>query len=390
VARTPEQFRERYDIDAHIRHRVLELDLAGQRVRVLDLEGYESRWEPYDRLLIATGAVPIRPDVPGVDAEGVYSVSTLQSGIQVRRAVDELQPKKAVIVGGGYIGLEMAEALLLRGIDVALIDMMPQVMNTLDSDMGGLVSEAVRQAGVDLYLEEALEGFDVAEGRMRAVITSARTLEADIAILGIGVRPNSDLAADAGLALGVRNAIVVNERMQTERETVWAAGDCAQTFHLVSRRPFHIALATTANRQGRVAGINLGGGYAVHRGVVGTAMTKFQDTEIARTGLQEKEIKDLGWAFVATKIKSRTRAGIYPGSASITVKMLAEQESGRLLGAQIVGGEGSAKRIDVVAAALHSGMTVAEVADFDLGYAPPFSPLWDPVVIAARQTAKQV
>jgi len=390
VARTPEQFREQYGIDVWTRHQVIEIDLSRQRVRARDLEGGKSWWEAYDQLLIATGAVPIRPDIAGVDAEGIYTVSTLQSGIEIRQAIDQAQPKKAVVVGGGYIGLEMAEAMRLRGLDVALVEMMPQVMNTLDPDMGSLVSDAVRRAGVELYLAETLQGFDIVDGHVRAVVTDCRTLPADVVILGLGVRPNSDLAADAGLALGQRGAIVVNERMQTSQRGVWAAGDCAQTYHLVSRRPFYLALATVANRQGRVAGINLGGGYAVHRGVVGTAIAKFGETEIARTGLQRQEIERLGWESVADRIESRTRSGAWPGSAPIVVKVLAEKESGRLLGAQIVGGTGSAKRIDAVATALHADMTVFDLKELDLGYAPPFSPVWDPVIIAARQTAKLV
>jgi NADPH-dependent 2,4-dienoyl-CoA reductase/sulfur reductase-like enzyme len=317
-------------------------------------------------------------------------VRTLQSGIELRRAVDEREPERAVIVGGGYIGLELAESLRLRGIDVSLVEKMPQVMNTLDPDMGALVAKALQDAGVDLYLEESLRGFESHNGRVRAVVTDQRTLLADLVILGIGVRPNTTLATDAGVPLGVRGAIQVDQRMQTGVDGVWAAGDCVQSFHLVSRRPFYVALGTVANKQGRVAGINIGGGTAAFHGVVGTAVSKICAVEVARTGLQEREAQQLGLEYVVAKIESHTRVRYYPGAGRIMVKVLAEMGSGRLLGGQIVGTQGAAKRIDVLATVLHAGLTVEEMIDLDLSYAPPYSSVWDPVVVAARQAAKLV
>jgi NADPH-dependent 2,4-dienoyl-CoA reductase/sulfur reductase-like enzyme len=390
IVRTPETFRKRQNIDARVLTEATEVDLEQRRVRVHEGGATRRRWEPFDQLAIATGAVPIWPRVPGADARGIYGLTTLQSGIEVRRAVDEEKPKRAVIVGGGYIGLEMAEALVLRGMDVSLVEKGPQVMNTLDPDMGCLASEALMAVGVNLYRDESLEGFDVRDGRVRAVITDKRSLPADIVILGMGVRPNSSLAKDAGIPVGVKDAIKVSERMHTEVEGVWAAGDCVESFHLVSRRPFHIALGTVANKQGRVAGINIGGGNATFPGVVGTAVSKICAVEVARTGLQEREIEQLGLDYVSGKIESSTRAGYYPGAGRITVKVLAEKGSGRLLGGQIVGKEGAAKRIDVVAAALHAGFTVGEMVNLDLSYAPPYSPVWDPVLIAARKAAERV
>lgn len=383
-------FREKQNIDARIHHEVQEIDLDRQRVHVENLQTGEKAWEPFDQLLIATGAVPFVPDVPGADAQGIYGLNTLQSGIRVRRAVDEDKPSKAVIVGGGYIGLEMAEALLRRGLSVSLVEMLPQVMGTLDPDMGALVSQAVRNTGGQLYLEERVEGFEVQDGHLRGVITDRRTLPADIVILGMGVRPNSGLAREAGIPLGVRGAIKTNPRQQTRVPGVWSAGDCAESFHLVSRQPFHVALGTVANKQGRVAGINLGGGYATFPGVVGTAVSKICDVEVARTGLQEKEIESLGLEYVTAKIESRTRAHYYPNAGQITVKVLAERGSGRFLGGQIVGVEGAAKRIDVLATALHAGFTVDEMIHLDLSYAPPYAPVWDPVLIAIRQIIKKV
>lgn len=308
----------------------------------------------------------------------------------MRQLLDAGEIKRGVVVGGGYIGLEMAEALVRHGLEVSLISRPPQVMGTLDYDMGALVSQALRDVGVSLYLEETLTAFETKDGKVTGVVTDNRTLPTDIVVLGLGVRPNTALAAAAGIPLGEKGAIRVNERMETGIAGIWAAGDCAESFHLVSRRPFYVALGTVANRQGRVAGINLGGGYATFPGVAGTAVTKICEIEVARTGLQEKEISAVGLEHVSAVIKSRTKAGYYPGAGEITVKLLAEKGSGRLLGGQIVGMEGSAKRIDTVAAALHAAFTVEDMINLDLGYAPPFSPVWDPVVIAARAVAKKL
>lgn len=389
VARTPEQFRQQ-GIDARVRHEVTEIDPEGRRVRVRNLETDAAWWESYDHLLVATGALPVRPAVPGADAEGIYGVHTLESGIRLRQIVDEGRVRRVVIVGGGYIGLEMAEAMCLRGLETSLVQRGPQVMNTLDPDMGVLVSDAIRGIGTTLYLGEEVIAFDERGGRLRAVITDKRELPADLAILGMGVRPNTELARAAGIPLGVKGAIRVNDRMQTSVAGIWAAGDCAEAFHLVSRRPVHIPLGTTANKQGRIAGLNLGGRSAAFPGVVGTAVSKICSLEVARTGLQEKEIAELGLEYVSATVRSRTRAGYYPGAGSITVKVLAEKGTGRFLGGQIVGTEGAAKRIDVMAVALHAGMTVDEMIHLDLSYAPPFSPVWDPVLTAVRQIVKEV
>lgn len=387
IAVTPEEFRDDYGIDARVLHEVTEIDLKNRRVLVRSLAEKKEWWEAYDHLMIATGAVPVRPALPGTDARGIYGLHSLESGIRVRTAVDTENPKKAVVIGGGYIGLEMAEALMMRGLDVSLVEQANQVMNTLDPDMGALVSDALIEVGVKLFREETFQGAEISDGRVRAVVTNQRTIPADIVILGLGVRPYTELAERAGVALGVRKAIKVNDRMQTDTPGVWAAGDCAESFHLVSRRPVHIALGTIANKQGRVAGINLGGGYATFPGVLGTAVSKICNMEVARTGLQEKEIHALGLECVVGRIESVTRASYYPNSGKITVKALAEKGSGRLLGAQIVGVEGAAKRIDVFATALHAGFTVEDMINLDLSYAPPYSSVWDPVHIAARRAA---
>jgi len=387
IARSPQKFREKYNIDARTGHEVTELNLTSQRVLVRNLETNSEGWEPYDQLLIATGAEATFPRLPGSDADGIFGLSTLASGIRIQQFMDQQLPRRAVVVGGGYIGLEMAEALVRQGLQVSLVERGEQVMSTLDPDMGAMVSEALREIGVSLYLNESLTGYESVNGLVTGVVTDQRTLPAELVIVGLGTRPNTALAEAAGLTLGEKGSIRVNPRMQTSAANVWAAGDCAESFHLVSRKPFHVALGTVANKQGTVAGINLAGGYATFPGVVGTAVSKICKYEVARTGLMEREINDLGLLYSTATTTSKTRAGYYPGAGSITVKLLAEQGSGRLLGGQIVGLEGAAKRIDVLATALTANMTVQQLVDLDLSYAPPFSPVWDPVQTAARQLA---
>lgn len=392
VARSPEEHRAR-GVDVRTHHEVVAVDLDARRLTVLDRsEGEPAREvvEPFDELVIATGATPIRPDLPGVHASGVHGIQTLTDGIALRRHVDEHRhaAQRAVVVGGGYIGLEMAEALHARGLAVTIVEMAPQPMTTLDPDMGALVADAVRRLGIELRTETAVEGFETdADGHVRGVATSAGAVPADIVVLGIGVRPNSALARDAGVPIGETGGIVTDHRMATPVEGVWSAGDCVETFHRVSRRPAAIALGTHANKQGRVVAINATGGRATFGGVIGTAITKVCEYEIGRTGLNEREAGAAGFEYVAATIESHTRARYYPGASAIHVKVVAERRTGRLLGAQIIGREGAAKRIDVMAAAVWNEMTVEDFSQLDLGYAPPFSPVWDPTLIAARKAA---
>ena len=390
IARTPEKFKEKQNIEVKIRNEVLEIDTRRQRLRIRQIESGLETWESYDQLMIGTGARPICPDLPGIDVDGIFGVNGLQSAIDIQSELDLTDAKQVVVVGGGYIGLEMAEAMALRGLKVALVEQAPEVMNTLDADMAVKVSQTLADGGVNLFRAENVKAFEEGKGRVAAVITDQRKLAADVVILGLGVQPNSELAAAAGIPLGVNNGIKVDERMQTEIDGIWSAGDCVQSHHLVSRKPFYVALGTVANKQGRVAGINIGGGRAVFPGVMGTAITKVFDLGIARTGLQEDELKSLGWDYAAAKIDSSHRTGYYPDAGRITVKLLAEKGSGKLLGGQIVGDLDGAKRIDTVATALHAGFTVDQLIDLDLSYAPPFSPVWDPIQIAARQLVKDV
>ena len=390
IARQPEDLKQKQDIDANVLHEVKEIDVGRGRILLESEGGSKTRWEPFDSLMVSTGALPVRPPVEGIDAEGIFGVGTLQNALDLWRFMEQTQPTKAVVIGGGYIGLEMAENLLLRDMDVSLVEKAPEVMGTLDADMGALVSKALVDVGVNLYTNEGLKAFEAAEGRVRKVITEKRTLPADLVILGMGVRPNISLARQAGIKIGVSGAVEVDSTMRTGVDGVWAGGDCTESFHLVSRRPVTIALGTVANKHGRVAGSNIGGVYATFPGVVGTAVSKICSVEVARTGLQEKEIGQIGKEYVSAVIDTTTRAGYYPDTGPITVKVLAEKGNGRLLGGQIVGKEGAAKRIDVLATALHAGLTLEEIVHLDLSYAPPYSPLNDPVAVAARVALKKL
>lgn len=394
VARSPEEHRA-HGIDVRTRHEVVAIDTVRRLVRVRRLQDETETDEPFDRLIIATGATPVRPPFPGIDAVGVLGVQTLADGIAVHAAVDALDDsviggarRRAVVVGGGYIGLELAEALVVRGIDVALVEAAAQPMSTLDPDMGALIAEALRNVGVELHLDERVEAFETDGGHVSGVRTSSGVLPADLVVLGLGVRPNSTLASEAGITVGATHGIVVDDHMSTSIDGIYAAGDCVETHHRVSGRRVAIALGTHANKQGRVVAINATGGDATFPGVVGTAISKICKYEVARTGLNESEAFDAGFDAVAATIEGETRAHYYPGSTPIHVKIVAERGTGRLLGAQIVGEEGAAKRVDVLAAAVWTAMSAGEFASLDLAYAPPFAPVWDPVLIAARKAAE--
>jgi NADPH-dependent 2,4-dienoyl-CoA reductase/sulfur reductase-like enzyme len=290
-----------------------------------------------------------------------------------------------VVVGGGYIGLEMVEAFLSRGLDVTLVEKLAQPMATLDPDMAEQVADALVALGVDTRFGVGVEGFEAgADGFVTAVSTEAGRIPTDVVVLGLGARPRVELARAAGIEIGPTGAIATDDHQRTSVPDVYAAGDCAQTVNRVSGRPVWIALGTHANQQGRVVGENVVGGDATFPGVLGTAVTKVCDTEIARTGLSEREAAEAGFVTAAAMTTGRTRAGYYPGVTPLTVKVVAEGGSGRMLGAQIVGGEGAAKRIDAFAVGIWNRMTVDEFAQLDLGYAPPFATPIDVSLLAAR------
>ncbi|QYX76926.1 FAD-dependent oxidoreductase [Streptomyces akebiae] len=390
IARSPEEHRAR-DIDLRMRTEVVEIDVEGSRVRARDLDAGTESWTAYDKLVIATGARPVRPDLPGVDADGVHGVQTLDDGQALLDTLTATEGRRAVVVGAGYIGVEMAEALINRGYEVTVVNRGREPMSTLDPDMGRLVHKAMEGMGITMVDDAEVTALRTDDGRVRAVATEDAEYPADVVVLGIGVRPETELARAAGLPVGDHGGLLTDLALRVRgHANIWAGGDCVEVLDLVSGRERHIPLGTHANKHGQIIGANVGGDYATFPGVVGTAVSKVCDLEIARTGLREKDADRAGLQYVTVTIESTSRAGYYPGAAPMTVKMLAERRTGRLLGVQIVGREGAGKRVDIAAVALTAGMTVEQMTALDLGYAPPFSPVWDPVLVAARKATAAV
>ncbi|MGI8536515.1 MAG: FAD-dependent oxidoreductase [Mycobacteriales bacterium] len=391
IARTPEQHRAN-GIDLRMRTEVVGIDLSARTVTARSLADGRTYVEPYDALMYATGSVPMRPKAEGFDAPGVYGVQVLDDGRDLIAELDSGRVERVVVVGGGYIGLELAEACQVRGLDVTVVDQSPTPVGTFDPDIGRFIADAVQKMGIALVLGQPAASVETGPGgRAVAVhVADGRRLPADLVILGLGVRPNVALARQAGIPLGPSGGVAVDNRMRTQADGVWAAGDCVESWHRLSGQRMVVALGTHANKQGRVAGINLGGGYATFPGVIGTAVTKLCDLDAARTGLSEQESDEAGYCYVTVSVDSTTRAGYFPGAQPIRVKLIAEKRSGLLLGAQIAGREGAAKRIDVLATAIWNAMGVDELLGLDLSYAPPFAPVWDPVLIAARKAFEAV
>ena len=383
VVRTPAEFREQR-IDVRLRHEVLSIDLAGRSLEVRDHARHRTIPIDFDQLHVATGSRPTRPDLPGIDLDHVRGVQTLDDAKALLDHARVARCQSVVVVGGGYIGLEMAEAMVRWGANVTVIESSSQLMSTLDPDMAARLLQPMSDMGIDVRLETEVTAFEPG----RVVVADGDAVPADLVILGLGVTPNSELAGAAGATTGARGALVVDRRQRTTLDGVYAAGDCCESRHLVSGRPTHVALGTVATKQGRVAGINLGGGYATFPGVVGTAITKVCTLEIGRTGLTEREAAKEGFEAEAASIDSTTIAGYLPDARPMTIKLVGEKGSGRLLGAQIIGEDRAAKRIDTLATALHARMRVDELIDLDLAYGPPFATTWDPIHIAARRLAE--
>src|SRR3712207_885015 len=383
IARTPREFAAR-DIEVRTGTRAEELDLDAGTVRTSTGETLG-----FDRLVVATGGRPLRPDVPGLDARGVHGVHRMADGADIRAAL-AAGARRAVVLGGGYIGLEMADVLHARGLSVTVVLADPLPMGLLDADMGERVCKALGDMGLDVQTEQPVREIEAdADGVARAVRTDAGSYPSDLVVLGLGMGPEVALARDAGLRLGPTGAIDV-DRTQRSRShpEVFAAGDCSQTFSRITGEATHIALGTHANKQGRVAGSVIGGRAARFAGVLGTAVTRIADLEVGRTGLSSADAARSGFDVRAEVIEGTTKAGYFPGAEQMTVKVLSERGSGLLVGAQILGGPGSAKRIDVLATAIWAGMTAEELAGSDLSYAPPFSPTYDPVLVAARVASR--
>jgi NADPH-dependent 2,4-dienoyl-CoA reductase/sulfur reductase-like enzyme len=389
LVRSPEDFAE-MGIDVRVRHEVVAVDLARRRVTVRDLDAGSERDEGFDQLVIATGAEPISPPIPGADL--IEGVRTVDAAERFRAELEEERPgaPRIVIIGAGYIGLEMAEALVERGLSATVVDRVSQVMRTFDPDMAAHIQSAVEDLGIEVLLETDVEAIEHGEdGRPRRVLTSSGPLPADHVIMAVGARAVTRFAADAGLRTGTLGALVVDDHMRCPgAEGVFAAGDCVESRHRISGEMLNVQLGTHANKQGRVVGINATGGDATFPGVIGTAVSRICKWEVGRTGLSEEEARRAGVHAVAATVRDRTQAGYLPGTGPIWVKLVCEAATGRLLGGQIVGTVGAAKRIDAVAIGVWTGLSVGELEWMDLSYAPPFSGVYDPLLVAARQAAK--
>jgi NADPH-dependent 2,4-dienoyl-CoA reductase/sulfur reductase-like enzyme len=383
VARTPEDLRAR-GVQVRVRHEVEALDLEGRRVLVRTPDGLR-RSHSFDVLMLATGGAPRTP-FPGTGLAGVHTLRTVEDALAICRHISD-GARRAVIVGGGYIGLEAAEALVARGLSVTLVEALDHVLPLVDPEVATLVEAEVGRHGVRVVTGSPCVGVE-GDGRVRGVATPAGVLPADLVVIGAGVSPESELAAEAGLRLGVRGAVAVDREMRTSVPGVFAGGDCAEAHHLVLGAPAYVPLGTTATKQGRVAGAAIAGRPEAFAGIVGTAVVKVFDLEVGRVGLTLAEARGAGFDAVAAEVVHRSRARYYPGGGSIRVRVVAERGTGRLLGAQLLGVEGVAKRLDVLATALSAGMDVERVASLDLSYAPPFAPVWDPVALAAREAAR--
>lgn len=381
VAVTPEQFREEREVDLRTGHEVVGIDPEAETVTV---EGGGEQFEQsYDHLLIGTGATAIKPPFDGLDLDGVFTIHDMDEADAIEKYVTKESPDSAAIVGGGYVGIEMAEALSERGLDVSLYEMLPHVLQPFGDTVAEVVEDHLREAGVDLHLDTAVSGFEGEESVERVALEDD-SLAADIVIVGVGVTPNTDLAEQTGIEVGETGAIATDEYGRTNYENIYAAGDCAEARHVVTGDPDHVPLALTANRAGRAIGQTVAGDPESVGGTAGTAIVKAFDLGAARTGIvDEQRASEAGFDPVSVSISASTRAHYYPGGEELTVTLLADRDSGTLLGGTVVGREG-AKRIDTVAMALTGGLTVSELRDADLAYAPPFSPVWDPILTAAK------
>jgi NADPH-dependent 2,4-dienoyl-CoA reductase/sulfur reductase-like enzyme len=362
--------------------RATRIDASAKTVYVEQVGGTH-RSLTYDRLIIATGAKPILPPIAGLDLPGVHVLHTMEDSFQVReRALDS---REAVVVGAGYIGLEIADALSHRGIKCTLVEMADQVMTSVDRQLAALLSTELVNRGVDLVMDTTVEAIESTDRRLIVTGSSGFKKAADLVLVVVSVQPNSELAAQAGVRLGIKGAIQVNRSMQTNVPDIYAAGDCAETFHRLLDQPTYVPLGTTAHKQGRVAGENAVGGSTEFAGSLGTQVVKVFDMAVARTGLRDADALKGGYQPLTVETEEWDHKAYYPGATRLHIRVTGDRSSGKLLGAQMVGDHRAqvAKRIDIFAAAMYCGLTIADLERIDLSYTPPFSAPWDPVQVAA-------
>jgi NADPH-dependent 2,4-dienoyl-CoA reductase/sulfur reductase-like enzyme/rhodanese-related sulfurtransferase len=383
ISRTPGKF-AMDGIKILKNHKIEKIDLQNSTLSGRRAGSGETFTDHFDRLVIAIGAYPIRPKIEGIDLASVFYLRSIFDADAIIEQIKSKDIQNVVIAGGGYIGLEMAESLVQLGKNVTIVELAPQILTLFDEDFAGILQQYLQKKGVKVLTSEGIQALRGREGKVTHVQTAARQLEADAVLISLGVRPQVELAKQAGLKIGETGAIWVNERMETSAEGVYAAGDCAETTHLVTGKKVWVPLGSTANKQGRVIGINVCGGNATFPGVMGTTIFKTFEFNVAKTGLNMREAEKEGFHPVEAVVTGYSRAHYYPGGKESILKVIAEKETGRILGGEAIGEGASDKFIDILAMALHGKMTAQQLASVDLAYAPPFSPVLSPIIVAAN------
>lgn len=385
VVKTPEDFKLLTDIDVFIKHEAVKIDTEGKAVEVKDLSKGEIKTFSYDKLVIATGASPFVPPIEGRDLEGVFSVRTVSDALAIRELVDKGEIKKAVIVGGGFIGLEVAENLHDRKVDVSIVELVDHILPPFDQEIALLAQNHMEEEGVHIYTGEKVLSLIGAEGKVQKVVTDQRELEADLVIMSVGVRPNTNLAKEIGVALGSTGAIKVNEYMETNIKDVYAVGDCAESVNLITKQPAWYPMGSTANKMGRVAGINMENEEKDGlKGVLGTTIVKLFKYNAAKTGLSERDAKKAGFEVETALVPANDKAHYYPGYREIITKLIVDKKTHKVLGAQVIGEGVVDKPIDIIATAITFGARVEDLEKLDLAYAPPFSMAMSSTILAAN------
>ncbi len=379
---TPESFKRRFNVDVRVQNEVLAIRPEQKSVTVRRLSDGTTYEESYDKLILSPGAKPVRPGLPGINHERIFTLRSVEDTFFIHRFVEENAPKTAVVVGGGFIGLEMAENLTHLGLSVTVIERLNQVMSPIDYDMACGVHAYLKDKGINLLLSTSVEGFEPQGSGLRTLLSEERFLDADMVILAIGVTPETQLAKEAGLRLGQRGSIAVNDRMETSDPDIYAVGDAVEVRHFVTGTETLIPLAGPANKQGRIAADNICGRQSRYKGSQGSSVLKLFDMTVAATGINEDAAKKAGIKYDKVITFTASHATYYPGASNMTVKTLFDPQGGKILGAQIVGFEGVDKRIDVLATAIRAGMTVYDLEELELSYAPPYSSAKDPVNMA--------
>jgi NADPH-dependent 2,4-dienoyl-CoA reductase/sulfur reductase-like enzyme len=391
MVRTPEQFKEKQNIDVKTCQWVSRIDPGGKRIEVVDLLRSDTQWVTYDRLIIATGARSRRLDLRGSNARNVFTLKDLQDGIRIRKYIDEGKPRRAAIVGGGFIALEICEAFRLRNIETRIFCRKDLPAGNLEKEISEKILSELKENEVHFLAREEPIGFKTnSNGEVSAIETRQSSYEVDMVLMAVGVLPNVELAKQAGVQLGKTGAIRPDSTQMTNLANIYAAGDCSEAFNLVSQDWVHTPLGDIANKQGRVAGENAAGGKATFSGVVGSAAFKVFELEVALTGLGVQAARQAGFHVESQVIEAESRVGYMPGAKPLLIKLVFDKHRGRLLGAQMVGEEGVARRINALAVAVQQKRGIDEIAGLDFAYAPPFSPPLDPILIAAEQAAKKL